>query len=222
MIISKIIAGILLVFLALSSCQNKNTTSDVGNETKVKELVADSSFDIQKQLLNLDKLKNDFDSFAITFKKTDLPFELYTDTIGVHSSDEQLWAFKKGIFELINPDSTELLVRHHFMIPKTNRILRLYLLEITYPSIVESNTFFKKLVSRKNYKAHLTEGYFLNFGLTGTTDYVLKSNETVLWFNLSCKYSKKEFSRLIEIFKKGVAVSKTDEVIKCYCQELCE
>ncbi|PWE01429.1 hypothetical protein DDZ16_02790 [Marinilabilia rubra] len=68
-------------------------------------------------------MKLDLYTFALFVKNTRLPFILRTDTVNEHSSFKDLWAFEKGIFELINPDSTELLVRNHFLIPKNQRIL---------------------------------------------------------------------------------------------------
>jgi len=174
------------------------------------------------KLIDLVCLKADLDTFVISAKNTRLPFELNTDTINEHSSFKELWAFEKGIFELIHPDSTELLVRNHFLITETKQVLRLYLLELKHSSIDESRKFFEKLVARKDYKAYLTDEFYLDYGLTGTTDYVLRIEETILWLNVSCQYSRKEFNQLIEIFKKNIKLTDRMEVIKCFCQEACE
>ena len=220
--------AILTVFILFShSC-----LSD-GNESKTKEVQAIPIEEIVEntdslmeriitqgtELFDLNQLKWDLDSFVMNVKRTQLPFELNTDTVNINSSDKDLWAFQKGIFELINIDSTKQLVRHHFSIPKTKRILRIYLLELQYSSIQESNMFFKKLDSRKDYEADLTGGYFMYYGLTGTTDYVIKSNETILWFNVSCQYTKKEFKKLIEIFRRNILLKGNEEIIKCFCQQ---
>lgn len=218
--------GIITVLLTLLSCANDNkqnnnveTTSD---SLETKAVLVDSIKEMDNQLLDIGKLKTDLDTFAITIKNTHVPFELKTDTVNENSSKKQLWAFQKGIFELINPDSTELLIRNHFFIPKTKRILRLYILELKYSDNAKCSKFFQNLVARKDYKADLTGGYFLNYGLTGTTDYVIKLDKTILWFNVSCQYSKSEFNQLIEIFRKNISVTENEWVIKCYCHELCE
>ena len=217
---------IITVLLTLLSCVNNNrqnnnveTTSD---SIETKSVLVDSIKKIDNLFLDIGKLKNDLDTFAITIKNTHLPFELKTDTVNENSSEKQLWVFQKGIFKLINPDSTELLIRNHFFIPKTKRILRIYLLELKYSDSTKCGKFFQKLVARKDYKADLTGGYFLNYGLTGTTDYVIKLDETILWFNVSCQYSKSEFIQLIEIFRKNISLTGNKRVIKCYCHELCE
>ena len=64
------------------------------------------------------QLKKDLDSFVLSVKKTNLPFTLFTDTIRENSDEKVLWAFKKGFLNWSDPDSTVLLVRHHFLIPK--------------------------------------------------------------------------------------------------------
>jgi hypothetical protein len=176
----------------------------------------------KEKLYDLMQLKKDLDSFVLSVKKTNLPFTLFTDTIRENSDEKVLWTFKNGIFELVDPDSTALLVRHHFLIPKTSRILRLNILEIKYSNIQKCNLFFNKFVDRKDYKVDLLEGAYLDFGLTGTTDYVIKINETILWFNISCQYSKKEFNRLIEIFRSNLQLTGNEEVIKCFCGKACE
>ena len=226
MTLSKASIGILLVVLSLLSCENKilkDSNRDIVNDKiEEKALLIDSIDEENSHIFELDKLKKDLDTFAISIKKIDQPFDLKTDTVGEYSSAKDLWAFKKGIFELINQDSTELLVRHHFLIPKTNRILRLYLLELKYSTIAESSSFFRKLISRKDYKADLSGGYYLDYGLTGTTDYVIKLDETILWFNVSCQYTKSEFYQLIKILNDNTKLTGTEETIKCYCQEACE
>jgi len=218
----------VLVILIFLSCSNENTSKESKEIISIPENnpeVNDTSIKSESsktKTIELFNLKNDLDTFVISVKNSELPFELRTDTVGDHSSDKELWAFNKGIFELINVDSTALLVRHYFSIPLTKRILRIYLLELHYNSITESNSFFEKLEARKYYKADLTGGYYLDFGLTGTTDYVIKQNETILWFNVSCQYSNKEYEKLIEIFRKNIALSNNEEVIKCFCHEACE
>lgn len=91
-----------------------------------------------------------------------------------------------------------------------------------FSNSTESNSFFNKLIERKDYKADLGNGYYLDYGLTGTTDYVVKIEKEVLWFNVSCQYSKKEFNQLIGIFKNNVKLIDTVETIKCFCHEACE
>ena len=216
---------VISVSLTLSSCINKN---DEDNNRYISENRISANDTIEEKanqnenLLDLAQLKIDLDSFAISVKETQEPFDLRTDTVGENSTDKALWDFKKGIFELINPDSTELLVRHHFSIPNTKRILRLYLLELKFPNTLESESFFKKLINRKDYKADLTGGYYLDFGLTGTTDYVIKIDEAILWFNVSCQYSKVEFNQLIEILRNNMELREAEDVIKCFCQYGCE
>ena len=218
---------ITVLILFLSSCLNSSSVNEnlVVEDVQVLDTpgISDSliaeNVPIKTELIDLVKLKLDLDSFVINYKRVQLPFDLNTDTVSVKSSDKDLWAFQKGIFELINVDSTKLLVRHHFSIPKTKNILRIYLLELHYPNIEESNKFFRKLDSRKDYEADLTDGYFIYYGLTGTTDYVIKSNETILWFNVSCQYTKIEFDKLIEIFRKDAVLNGSEEIIKVYCQK---
>jgi len=224
----KILIIILPILLNLFSCvgnkneDNNKEVEEVNNEQKT--IIVNSTIKEKKQqpLIDLYKLKDELDTFAINVKKTKQSFKLHTDTVGEKSSDKELWAFNNGVFKLINTDSTELLIRHYLFIPKTKRILRLYFLELKYPSTKESKLFFKKLLAHKKYKADLTGGYYLNYGLTGTTDYVVRLGETILWFNVSCQYSKNDFNKLIEIFRKNIILSETTDVIKCYCQELCE
>lgn len=212
-----------------SSCQagkDENNRECLSEKRLINDIpVNDSSItksDKSKKRIDLGCLKSDLDMFALSVKKTHLPFELKTDTISEHSPDKDLWDFEKGIFELINPDSTELLVRHNFLMPKTKRILRLYLLELKYSNITESSSFFEKLFDRKDYKADLTGGYYLDYGLTGTTDYIIRNEDVILWFNVSCQYSKKEFNQLIERLKSNITLGDTVEVIKCFCHEGCE
>lgn len=229
-VVKKLILFVVLsVILQFSSCNNGENEKDnknLSDEIPQKEISKDDTIIIEsdksEKNIDLDRLKYDLDTFALLVKKTHLPFELKTDTIGDNSSNNELWAFKNGMFKIINPDSTKLLVRHYFFIPKTERILRIYLLELTYSNIAESGAFFKKLIDRKSDKAYLTDECYMNYGLTGTTDYVIKIEETILWFNISCQYSKKEFKQLIEIFKKSIQLTNKVEVIKCFCSEGCE
>lgn len=224
--------NIIFIFLStlpmLISC-NRDNSIENNVKTPIDTIKEKNQFNdtIEKsinkeKLYDLMQLKNDLDSFVLSVKKTNLPFTLYTDTIRENSDTKVLWAFKKGIFELVDPDSTVLLVRHHFLIPKTSRILRLNILEIKYSNIHKCNLFFNKFVDRKDYKVDLLEGAYLDYGLTGTTDYVIKINETILWFNISCQYSKKEFNRLIEIFRSNLQLTGNEEVIKCFCGKACE
>lgn len=223
------LAIISVIILFLSSCLNKSVNEKVDiKEVQVIDTLEKSdslivgSVSQKTELIDLVQLKVDLDSFVVNEKRTQFPFDLNTDTVSVKLNDKNLWAFNKGIFELINLDSTELLVRHHFLIPKTKRILRLYLLELKFSNIAKCNSFFKKLVDRKDYKADLMDGIYMDYGLTGTTDYVIKIDKEILWLNVSCQYSKKDFTQIIEIFKQHIKLTETVEEIKCFCHEACE
>ena len=224
--ISFLLLSIVVIFSSCNSYKNDENKDNLPERLTEKDTLTNDltikKSDNNESLIDLQYMKSELDTFVISVKKTNLPFELKTDTIGDHSSYKDLWAFEKGIFKLIDPDSTKLLVRHHFLIPKTKEILRLFLLEIKFSNSTESNSFFHKLIDRKDYKADLGDGYYLEYGLTGTTDYVVKIENEVLWFNVSCQYSKKEFNQLIEIFNNNVKLTDTVEIIKCFCQYACE
>lgn len=224
--ISFLLLPIVVIFSSCNSCKYDENKHNSPESLTEKEIVTNDltiqKSDNNESRIDLQYMKSELDTFVISVKKTNLPFELKTDTIGDHSSYKDLWDFEKGIFELINPDSTQLLVRHHFLIPKSKEILRLFLLEIKFSNSTESNSFFHKLIDRKDYKADLGDGYYIEYGLTGTTDYVVKIENEVLWFNVSCQYSKKEFNQLIEIFNNNVDLTDRVEIIKCFCQEACE
>lgn len=210
-----------------SACSWKNdseATSDINPKQERVTDTNDHSAEMVRDNVNLDKLKVRLDSFMINVKNRDFTFEYHSDTINSASSDKDLRDFKNGIFELVNVDSVDLLIRNHFYVPNTKEVLRIYLLELYFSDVQATNAFFDKLKSRKGYKADLGDGDYMLYGLTGTTDYVIQSNDKVLWFNIACQYTKEEFKGLISIFENNIsiAIAKKENILKCFCHQGCE
>ncbi len=213
----------LWLLTIITSCTSENNSGDkqIKNRLIAENENSDAILKSEKEIDNkieFRNFKNDLDSFVIKFNYSTTPFDLQTDTINSKSSNKDLWAYKRGIFNLINVNSINLLIQHHYFVPKTTKILRIYLLELQFKNPRESEYFFKKLDARKNFKADLGDGYFLNYGLTGTSDYVILSKATILWLNISCQYSKKDFDRLIDIFLNNSNLTRNGKAIRYYCQ----
>jgi hypothetical protein len=214
-----------IAIFTFSACTGKNDSGARPDINPKEEEVTDAndhSSVIMMDNVNLDKLKIQLDSFMINVKNRDFTFEYQSDTISLASSDKELWDFKKGIFELVNLDSVDLLIRNHFYVPNTKDVLRIYFLELYFKDAQGTNAFFNKLKSRKEYKADFGDGDYMLYGLTGTTDYVIQSNDKVLWFNIACQYTKEEFKSLISIFENYINIPEKENIIKCFCHQACE
>jgi len=220
---------IIITLIIIISCSNENkkkvVNSDVIIDSVRIELVPNYEEPEQiKNSIEIKKLKYKLDSFLIENENIDIEFTLDSCIINENSSIKDLSDFERGIFDDIFYKKPDMLIKYHFFIPQISRILRIYLLEMTFENELKSRNYFKEIESQMNsLEEYIIEDdsgepiEYIKKGLTGATDYILLTGNKVMWYNLSCEYSRKEFISLKNILHNCIVEPKIDSYIENYC-----
>lgn len=222
------IAYCLIIILLFSACSNSHKKENINAKNKLLEIDSTSVSTITIMndyvYLDIDKLKERLDSFIIATRSIKKGFTYHGVAINEKTDKKYLKDFEWGIFDDINYKNADTLIRHHFIVPHTRDILRIFLLEIIFENELKSQAYFKEIIFNMN---TLTESIIITTGehpdkyhkkgLTGATDYVLLSKNKVFWYNLGCYYNTKEIEYLKNILHNSIINLEIKKYIEEYC-----
>lgn len=229
---SKILIA-FLILLFLFSCRNSNQNTHKNIENK-NDTLASGNKNVTKQLIqtkesfNLLNFRKQLDSLLSKFEHKKLKLNWDSDTISSKSNNYILSYFQKGIFiNLLKPERFDTIIMNHFYDPSTRKVLRIYLIEAFYSDSTKSKSLFQKIYKQKNNKIEMIEddgpeSYYINYGLTGLYDFVVRKGKIIYWINASSQYSKVNFNKIINIFKSNLNDNIIQDSIKCNYNQGCE
>ena len=145
-----------------------------------------------------------------------------TDTIAIKTSNEDLAELKNGLFKSLYSVYLDTVIMHHYFVPNTKKVLRIYLLEAFYSDSTMSKMRIESLKKESQSTSPVEDGdYELLTGLTMTNDYLIRQENKIYWLNVACQYSKNEYYEFIECFKANLNYFSESDSIICFCGGEC-
>jgi len=177
--------------------------SEKTNKSKIKE------FDINRFHLGADSLLK-------VLKDEKYSLELKSDTFNFRTDNPEIFTKGHGIFWLLYQDSSERIVRHYLFEPNRKEKLRVYIVEANYNKKQQLEHVITKLETSMNDSINAPDSdYFTKWRLSPTNDYVMTSDKTLYWLNMSYPYSNAEVLKFIDCLKSNVDTTKLKGRIIC-------
>ena len=208
-----------LLFLFLSC--NRSTNNNIDNSVLVDSVI--ETLSTEKQFLfNNDKFTVQLDSLLLIFEDNVSSFEYEFDTLEIKTSNENKAQLRNGLFESLYSVYLDTVIIHHYFVPKTKKVLRIYLLEAIYSDTTMSKMRIESLKKESQSQSPVEDGdYYLLTGLTMTNDYLIRQANKIYWLNVACQYSKNEYYEFIECFKANLNNYSESDSIICFCGGEC-
>jgi hypothetical protein len=210
-----------LLAILLVSCLNQK------NENKIEIIETDSLNEIHhpsraklvtQDKFQIEKFRMQSDSLLKLIKGEKYGFEILTDTIDLDYRNKESRKFKVGMFWHLQGDSITEIIRHYIYAPKTKKMFRIYLNEVTFSS--------KKALENKMSELFVSMldsmpcgfdcDYFVKVGLTPGHDYITTANNKLYWMNLYYPYKRSEFHQFVSCLKSNIDTLKFEGRIICY------
>ena len=208
----------MLLFLSCNRNTNNNADNSVLVDTEYETLQTEKQF-----LFNVDKFTLELDSLIPIFEDNVSSFEYESDTLAIKTSNEDLAQLKNGLFKSLFSVYLDTVIIHHYFVPDTKKILRIYLLEAVYTDSTMSKMRVESLKKESQSLSPVEDGdYQMLTGLTVTNDYLIRQANKIYWLNVACQYSKKEYYEFIECFKSNLNNYIESDSIICFCGGKCK
>ncbi len=219
-IMTRKIYYITLLTLLLLSCQ-RATKTELKNQLLPKnqaEILSGS----KHNSFGIDKFSFQLDSLIGIFEKNKFSFNHKSYTIDTKIPNAELTEFRKGLFRSLYSENLESVKVHLYNVPKTKKILRIYLIEAEYSDSLKSKEKIEllKKESQSTFPIEDSDSRMLT-GLTMTNDFLTRQENKIYWLNVACQYSRGEYYNFIQCFKTNLNnYSKSDTII-CFCGGEC-
>jgi hypothetical protein len=216
----KTIIYITICFLLFGCTDSKNQKK----EEQSNEINAVSDDTLKPKEITKPKIKEfdiyrfqlEADSLLKVLKDEKYSLELKSDTFNFKTDNPEIFTKGHGIFWLLYQDSSERIVRHYLIEPNTKEKLRIYIVEANYNKKEQLEQVIKKLETSMNDSINAPDSdYFTKWRLSPTNDYVMNSDKTLYWLNISYPYSNNEVLRFIDCLKTNVDTTKFKGRIIC-------
>ncbi len=214
----------IIICFSLFACVDKEGQQKAKQVNKINPVLNDSlkAEEIIKpktKEFDINKFQVETDSLLKALKGEKYFFELKSDTFNFNIDNPEIFTKGCGIFWRLYQDSTEKIVRHYLFDPKTRLKLRIYLAEVNYEKEEQLERVITRLETEKFYLESDASG---RWRLSPTSDYVMISDKTLYWMNLSYPYSNNEVLRFIDCLQSNVDTTKFKGRIICLLGSDCK
>jgi hypothetical protein len=192
--------------------KHSNEINAISNDT----LKSEESIKPKIKEFDINRFQLETDSLLKVLKDEKYSLELKSDTFNFKTDNPEIFTKGHGIFWLLYQDSSERIVRHYLFEPNTKKKLRIYIAEAHYKNREQLEQVITKLETSMNDSINAPDSdYFTKWRLSPTNDYVMTSDKTLYWLNMSYPYSNSDVLKFIDCLKSNVDTTKFKGRIIC-------
>lgn len=216
----KTIAYITICILLFSCTDNggnkKAKQSNEANTVSIDTLKAEETINPKVKAFDIYRFHSEAASLLKELKSKNYTLELKTDTFNFKIDNSEIFTKGHGIFGLLYQGSSERIVRHYLFEPNTKKKLRIYIAEANYNKKEQLEQVITKLETSMNDSINAPDSSnFTKWRLSPTNDYVMTSDKTLYWLNISYPYSNNEVLKFIDCLKSNVDTTRFKGRIIC-------
>jgi hypothetical protein len=172
---------------------------------------------------SIDKFSFQLDSLLGIFEENKFSFNYKSDTIDTKIPNAELSEFRNGLFRSLYSENLESVKVHIYSVPKTKKILRIYLIEAEYTDSIKSKEKIEILKKESQSSSPIDDSDSrMLTGLTMTNDFLTRQGNKIYWLNIACQYSKSEYYTFIQCFKANLNNYNKSDTIICFCGGECK